>query len=130
MRTLVEDVMSTDVAAVEATTAVETVAQVLDARKISAVPVVDRDNLVLGVVSEVDVLRHRFTGRSASDVMSTPAVTIRPDQPAAVAAQRMDRHGIKRLPVVDDLGRLVGIISRGDLVRVLARGDRLQAGGT
>ena len=98
MRTLVEDVMSTDVAAVEATTAVETVAQVLDARKISAVPVVDRDNLVLGVVSEVDVLRHRFTGRSASDVMSTPAVTIRPDQPAAVAAQRMDRHGIKRLP--------------------------------
>jgi CBS domain-containing protein len=57
--------------------------------------------------------------------MSSPALTVRPDQPAAVAAQIIEKYGIKRLPVVDDLGRLVGIVSRSDLIHVYALGDDL-----
>jgi CBS domain-containing protein len=53
--------------------------------------------------------------------MSRPAITVRADQPADAAAQLIDHYGIKRLPVVDDLGRLVGIISRADLVHLYAR---------
>ena len=128
MGTRVCDVMTVNVAAVEADTTVHTVAEVLSARAISAVPVVDRHNRVLGIVSEADVLRHRFTGGLAADIMSRPVVTVHPDQPAATAAQMIERHAIKRLPVVDDLGRLVGIVSRADLVEVYARGDDLRIG--
>jgi CBS domain-containing protein len=120
------DVMTADVAAVGADTAIRTIADLLSARAISAVPVVDRQNRVLGVVSEADVLRHRFTGGTTADIMSRPARTIHADQPAAAAAQLIERHSIKRLPVVDDLGRLVGIVSRADLVGVVARGEELR----
>lgn len=126
----VNDVMTVCVAAAGVNTAIRTVAELLSARTVSAVPVVDRENRVLGVVSEADVLRHRFTGGTAAEIMSSPAVTIHPDQPAAAAAQLIERHGIKRLPVVDDLGRLVGIVSRADLVDVYARGDDLRLGSS
>jgi CBS domain-containing protein len=125
MPTLVADVMTTDTAAVGAGTEIRTIAELLDARSISAVPVVDLENRVVGVVSEADVLQHRRTGRTAARIMSSPALTVRPDQPAAVAAQIIEKYGIKRLPVVDDLGRLVGIVSRSDLIHVYALGDDL-----
>ncbi len=126
MRTLVADVMTADVAAVEPSTPARAIARLLDARKISAVPVVDRDCRVLGIVSEADVLRHRYTGGTAEQIMSVPAITIRQDQPAVVAARLMDKHRIKRLPVVDDYERLTGIVSRSDLVHVYAGGDDLR----
>lgn len=126
MRTLVADVMTTDVAAVEPSTPARTIAELLDARKISAVPVVDRACRVLGVVSEADVLHHRYTDGTAEQIMSAPVVTIRRDQPAVTAARLMEQHRIKRLPVVDDYGELAGIVSRSDLVHVYANGDDLR----
>lgn len=118
--------------------------------RISGVPVV-REGKVVGVVSEMDIAQalvvpakvdhgleaadvmslllratpaaHRHV-RTVADVMSKPAVTIGPDQSLFDAARLMDRRGVKRLPVVDDEGYLVGIISRGDLVRAMTRDDR------
>ncbi len=55
-----------------------------------------------------------------ADVMSRPAITARVDWTLAEAARKMMRHGVKRLPVVDGEGRLVGIVTRADLVRALA----------
>jgi CBS-domain-containing membrane protein len=142
----VQDVMTRDVVTVEETTPYKTVADLLAVRQISAVPVIDADGRVAGVASEADLLhkvefeggtetgsfferRHQRQGRakaagsSASDVMTSPAVTITPDAPAAVAARLMDRRKVKRLPVVDSGGRLVGIVSRRDLLRVFLQAD-------
>jgi CBS domain-containing protein len=55
--------------------------------------------------------------------MSSPAITIDPDATVPMAARLLARHGIKRLPVVDDLGRLIGIVSRPDLLRLFLRDD-------
>lgn len=122
MRTLVKDVMTVDVAAVQIETPVRIVAELLETRSITAVPVVDADCHVVGVVSEADVLHHRYTDQTAGTMMSSPAITVLGDQTADIAATRMEQHGVKRLPVVDDMGRLVGIVSRSDLVRAYARG--------
>lgn len=56
--------------------------------------------------------------------MNSPAVTARPQWTVVEAAQAMGRHCVKRLPVVDEAGRLIGVISRADLLRVFLRSDR------
>ncbi len=56
--------------------------------------------------------------------MTSPAVCARPDWSVVEAARTMEEHRVKRLPVVDDEGRLVGLVSRGDLLRVFLRTDR------
>jgi CBS-domain-containing membrane protein len=115
--------------------------------KISALPVVDEDDgRVVGIVSEADLLRkeeyqdeqdephwlerHRERvarakagARTAAGVMSTPVVTVDPEATVPMAARLLARHGIKRLPVVDDKGTLVGIVSRADLLRPFMRDD-------
>lgn len=78
-------------------------------------------------------LRHHLTeegpaqakaaGSIASELMSAPAVTIGPDSSVIAAARLMDRHGIKRLPVTDGDGRVLGVISRRDVLRVFVRPD-------
>jgi len=106
---------------------------------VSAFPVLDEAGHVVGVVSEADLLlkeagqealggyllssgrrggRAKAAGLTAAELMTTPAVTIRPDDSLADAARLMhDRH-VKRLPVVDQAGRLVGIVSQVDLLGV------------
>jgi CBS-domain-containing membrane protein len=100
---------------------------------------------VTGVVSEADLLRKieyagdeeprmfdgrrrradraKAGGRTAVEVMSTPPVVVQSGTSIAAAARLMDDEGVKRLPVVDDLGRLIGIVSRGDLLKVHLRPD-------
>ncbi|WP_414166589.1 CBS domain-containing protein [Streptoverticillium reticulum] len=104
----------------------------LDGRRVSGVPVVDDDDKVLGVVSEADLIRHQATGvrgsrRSGTEtvegLMSTPAVTVHPEQRVSDAARVMERHHVNRLPVVDEEDRLIGIITRHDLLRVFLRTD-------
>ncbi|MCZ4124963.1 CBS domain-containing protein [Streptomyces sp. H39-S7] len=111
---------------------------------ISALPVVDDQNRPLGVVSEGDLLRNqasrpdplghghpagpsdptRIQPEVAADLMTGPAVTARPEWSVVEAASAMERAGVKRLVVVDEIGRLVGIVSRSDLLRVFLRTDR------
>src|SRR6266542_1725900 len=69
------------------------------------------------------VARSKAAGRTAAEVMSTPVITVDPDATVPMAARLLARHGIKRLPVVDDQDRLVGIVSRADLLRLFLRDD-------
>ncbi|MEV4078223.1 CBS domain-containing protein [Nonomuraea fuscirosea] len=150
MRRTVADVMTDKVVAVSATTPFKEIAETLISGSISAVPVTDDDNHVLGMVSEADLLRkeefreqyyregyrpplrarlrhpkgrQKAEGDTAAELMTTPAVTVSPKASAVEAARLMDGHGVKRLAVVDYDGRLVGIVSRRDLVKLFLRGD-------
>ena len=142
----VGDVMTKDVATVGEETPYRQIVDVLIRRGLSAVPVSDGFRRVLGVVSEADLLhkieraghpderrvfegRRRRTAREkadallAGDLMTAPAVTTFPEASLPAAARMMDREDVKRLPVLDDLGRLVGIVTRSDLLRVHLRTD-------
>jgi CBS domain-containing protein len=141
----VADVMTTPVVSVRPDTGYQRVADLLVAHAISAVPVVDADGKVLGVVSEADLLpklnypdrvpthplvsrrrreaNRRALGDTAGALMTSPAETIAATAPVAQAARRLEAARVRRLPVVDEAGRLVGIVSRRDLVRLYARPD-------
>lgn len=144
----ISSVMSTDVATVRAHTPFKDVVRILEQRDVSAVPVVDAAGRVLGVVSEADLLvkegaaepgsahepkrwwrHHDTTGDSraeattAAELMTTPAITVTADATVAHAAREITKHNVKRLPVVDDDGELVGIVSRKDLLTVFLRKD-------
>lgn len=141
----IAEVMNWDVIAVTPGTSIQEAARLMVSHGVSGFPVVDDDGVVVGMVSDGDlVVRHRPRRRapwwhgvlrgddssacefpSAGDitigeVMTHPALTVGPDLPVAAAAQVLDEHGIRRVPVVSG-GRLVGLVSRGDLVRALAR---------
>jgi CBS domain-containing protein len=142
----VGDVMTREVVRVRAETPYRAIVDLLVERRISAVPVVDEANRVVGVVSEADLLhRVEFIGdeherrvferpsrheartkshaASAHDLMTSPAVTVPPDLPVVGAAKLMATSGVQRLPVVDARGTLVGIVARGDLLTMYARPD-------
>jgi len=121
------------------------IAGLLAEYRISALPVVDDDGRLVGVVSEADLLLKEAVGlgghhhliessRSrrehakagalvARDLMTSPAVTIGPEAPIGEAARVMHDRAVKRLPVVDQDGRVVGIVTRSDLLRVFLRPD-------
>jgi len=141
----VDDVMTTAVVAVSASTPYRELVDLLVEHRFSAVPVVDSFQRVTGVVSEADLLRKieyageteprlfegrrrrgdriKGAGRTAADLMSSPAVTVPSGTSVAAAARLLDGEQVKRLPVVDDLGRLIGIVSRSDLLKVHLRPD-------
>lgn len=142
----VGDVMTRDVASVTTGATYREVVNLLADKGISAAPVVDDQGRVLGVVSEADLLHKvEFTGSSeppktfegrktrrarvksaadrAGDLMSSPAVTTGADTSLAEAAKVLDANDIKRLPVVDQAGKLIGIVSRADLLRFYVRSD-------
>ncbi|ARP74546.1 hypothetical protein LK07_31275 [Streptomyces pluripotens] len=123
--------MTSEVVQARRTTPFKEVVRLLDLHRISGLPVVDQDDKVLGVVSGTDLVREQAAhadrppapARTAEDVMSTPAITVHPEQPVADAARLMERRGIERLPVVDEEDRLIGIATRRDLLRVFLRTD-------
>ena len=147
MRSLVKDLMTTQVVTVGPATPFKEIVARLAEQRVSAVPVVDDAGLVLGVVSEADLLlkqefpdpdadiplfwtkrrrleRDKAAGSSARDLMSVAVVAITPDATVAEAARRMHTANIKRLPVLGEGGRLVGIVSRSDLLKVFNRPDQ------
>jgi CBS-domain-containing membrane protein len=141
----VDDVMTTAVVTVGPTAPYRALVDVLVGHRFSAVPVVDEFLRVTGVVSEADLLRkieyagdeepRMFDGRrrrgertkatasTAESLMTSPPVVALSGTSIAAAARLMDSEGVKRLPVVDDLGRLIGIVSRADLLKVHLRPD-------
>jgi CBS domain-containing protein len=143
----VQDIMTTDVCAVGPETPVVEIARRLTERRISAVPVINAERSVLGIVSEGDLLRRpeigteprrswwlelvgttdarareyvKTHGIAARDVMTRHVVVVDEAKSLGDVADILQSHGIKRVPVVRD-GKLVGIVSRGDLVRALAQ---------
>jgi CBS domain-containing protein len=142
----VRDVMTTDVVSVDEYAAYREIVDLLTGCRISGVPVVDYFGHVTGVVSESDLLHrlddearsarpHFFDGRRrraakakavgavANELMTTPALTVMPTTPLSEAARLMEHADVKRLPVVDELGRLVGVVTRSDVLRVYLRAD-------
>ncbi|MFC3349232.1 CBS domain-containing protein [Streptomyces echinoruber] len=123
--------MTRDVVRVRRTTPFKEVVRLLDHHRISGMPVVDHDDKVIGVISGTDLVRVQAArsgpgpGRAvtAADLMSTPAVTVHPEQSVPDAARVMERHNVERLPVVDEEDRLIGIATRRDLLRIFLRTD-------
>src|SRR6516164_5922447 len=141
MSATVKDIMTTRVIWVRKDTTFREMAAALHEYRISAFPVVDEDRKVIGVVSEADMLtkaavdegiiagllHHRdqakARGITAGDLMTTAVVAVRPEDTVEHAAKLMYHRGVKRLPVTDESGRLVGIISRADVLSVFDRTD-------
>lgn len=141
---IVSDVMTHTVVAVGRDASFKDIVKLLQEWKVSALPVLEGEGRVIGVVSEADLLlKEEFRdsdpdratqmrrlsdlskagGMTAADVMSTPAVTVHPDATLAQASRIMAQRNIKRLPVVNDEGLLEGVVSRADLLKVFLRTD-------
>ncbi|WP_327727472.1 CBS domain-containing protein [Streptomyces sp. NBC_00487] len=141
---IVSDVMTQTVVAVGRDAPFKEIVRTMEQWRVSAMPVLEGEGRVIGVVSEADLLpKEEFRegdpslyeqrGRlsdiakagalSAAELMSTPAVTVHPDATLAQAARIMAVRHVKRLPVVDDLGMLQGMVSRADLLKVFLRPD-------
>jgi len=148
MKLTVRDIMTTNVVTVHAGASFKEIAMRLREHRVSAFPVLDEDGTVIGVVSEADlllkevlslseddalegarpgILRQRAQEKAravtAADLMSRPAVTVAPEDSVEHAARLMYARGVKRVPVTDAAGRLVGIVSRADVLSVFGRGD-------
>lgn len=147
MTTLVKDVMTTDVYSVREDTSYEAIAAELRQHRISALPVLDHAGTVIGVVSESDMLAklaldlgegrgvagitgilpwhqlQKARAITAEHLMSSPPCTADPEDTVEHAAKIMYRRKVKRLPVIDPRGQLVGIVSRTDLLAVFGRSD-------
>ena len=137
---LVSETMTRNVVAVRKDDEITTAIRLLSENRISGLPVIDKDGLVSGVISEADILgaagmESSFTfrdiirrmlgeplvghrkGDKVGDIMSRPPITIRLGATVGDAAKVLSERRIKRLPVVDDDNRLIGIISRADIVK-------------
>ncbi|MFE2582831.1 CBS domain-containing protein [Streptomyces sp. NPDC059378] len=141
---IVSDVMTQTVVAVGRDAPFKEIVRTMEQWKVSAMPVLEGEGRVVGVVSEADLLPKevfRDEGQSpsqqrrrlldvakagattAGELMSTPAVTVHPDATLAQTARIMAVRRVKRLPVVDGIGMLQGIVSRADLLKVFLRSD-------
>lgn len=140
----VEDVMHKDVISVLKFESIINVAHILSEKNISGLPVVDKENKVIGMITQADILsmvgirrehtlkdllKHilgeplseRKSGDIVGDIMASPVVTIKPTATIAEAAQMLDEKKIRRLAVVDDKKRLIGIITRADILGAVIR---------
>jgi CBS domain-containing protein len=146
MNSKVKDVMTAEVVAVHKDASFKEMASLLRQYRVSAFPVIDQNRKVIGVVSEADLLAKqalaaehgmsaavteifhhkdykKSEGLTAGDLMTHMPVTVRPDDTVEQAARLMYALQVKRLPVVDAGGYLVGIVSRADLLAVFDRTD-------
>jgi CBS domain-containing protein len=139
---LVRDVMTKHVLSITKYESIMQVANTLTEKNISGLPVVDRENKVIGIVTQADILsmvgvsrEHTFkdllkymlgerlperrVGDLVGDIMTSPALTIRPDTNIAEAVKIMDEKRIRRLTVVDESNRLIGILTRADILKAV-----------
>ncbi|MEV5408815.1 CBS domain-containing protein [Thermopolyspora sp. NPDC052614] len=140
----VREVMAPVVVAVTADSSFSDIVATLERFRVGAVPVIDADRRVLGVVSEDDLLmretgggrrrpwplpglrgraeRRKAAGTTAGEIMTSPAITVTPGTPVREAASLMHDHRVKQLPVVDALtGRVLGMVRQSDLLKVFER---------
>lgn len=150
MAKTVADVMSRDPIVVGPQTPLKEAIKILAEQRISGLPVVDESGKLVGVISETDLLwqetgveppvyimfldsviylenparhdqeLHKALGQTVGEVMSSDAVTVKPDQPLRKAAKLMQEKSIRRLAVTDDAGKVIGILTPGDIVRAMA----------
>ncbi len=139
---LVRDVMTKNVLSITKYESIMQVANILTEKNISGLPVVDKENKVIGIVTQADILsmvgvsrEHTFKdllkymlgerlperriGDLVGDIMTSPALTIKPDTNVAEAVKIMDEKRIRRLTVVDESNRLIGILTRADILKAV-----------
>jgi len=142
----VADVMTTRVHVASPETPFKLLVRLIEENRISAVPIVDHNGIPVGVVSESDLLfkerrgelasetdllhprrrhkeRTKAEGLVASDVMTSPPITIRSDSHLVEAARVTQERNVRRLIVVDERGKISGVVSRSDLLQVFLRSD-------
>ncbi|MGE5174715.1 MAG: CBS domain-containing protein [Betaproteobacteria bacterium] len=141
---LVQDVMTKDVISISKYESVMHVATILTDKNISGLPVVDKENKVIGIITQADILsmvgvsrEHTFKdllryllgeplparklGDHVGDIMTSPPLTIKPDANVAEAVRIMDEKRIRRLTVVDNKNTLIGIITRADILKAVIK---------
>jgi CBS domain-containing protein len=146
----VREVMSTDLEVIGPDASYKDAVAAMLHRGVSGLPVVDRQNVLVGIVTEADLIRRqgfahqhrhralsllghllagadpyivrRTEGLTVADVMTQPVVRASPDDDVRAVARLMVRRGVKRLPVVED-GHVVGLVARPDLLRLFDRPD-------
>lgn len=127
----VVDLMTTEVIAVSRDTGLREAARLMFRNRVSGLPITQQDGTLIGIITEADFLRleveRQEGGRdqvvTVGEVMSIGVVTIRPEMEIYEAAKIMAVQEVKRLPVVDDDNRLLGVISRADIVSIFTRPD-------
>lgn len=145
---LVQDVMTQNVLSITKFESIMQVADILTEKNISGLPVVDKDNRVLGIITQADILsmvgvrrEHTFKdllkhmlgeslperrmGDHVGDIMTSPALTIKPDANVAEAVRIMEEKRIRRLTVADDKNKLIGIITRADILKAVIKKIKL-----
>lgn len=147
---LVNDIMNTSVKTASADTSIRDIASIMCFNKISGVPVIDDDKRLIGVLSEKDILRNMFPDvktvmeqggapdfeaieldykdllhRKVGDIMTQTVASVTPDMPLLKAASMMCSKQIRRIPVTDKSGVLLGIISIGDVHKAIFRENLL-----
>lgn len=141
----VSEIMSTNVVTVKPDMTLKAAARAMVSGRISGLPVVDDDDHLVGILTEADFIHHESDrgeeGRAGllgtlvglrqkeaefttvAEAMTEKVVTVSPDESHTSVARLMEKHRIKRLPVVDDDGRVVGIVSRLDVMAAFTRPD-------
>ncbi len=140
----VQDVMTRDVLSITKYESIMRVANILSEKNISGLPVVDNENKVVGIITQADILsmvgvgrEHTFkdllkymlgeplpqrrVGDHVGDIMTSPAITIKPDMNIAEAVRLLDEKKIRRLTVVDGNNTLIGIITRADILKAVIK---------
>ena len=142
----VADVMTRQVHVASALTPFKLLVRLIEENRVSAIPIVDQQGVPIGLVSESDLLlkarqqeldskhnllhplkqrhdRAKADGHVASELMSSPPITIASEASLSQAARQMQEQNVRRLVVVDERGKIAGIVSRSDLLQVFLRSD-------
>src|SRR5690349_14542305 len=122
------DIMTRPVLTVRADDSVERAAALLSGHNITAAPVLDNADEIVGIISEGDLLRAhtaRGSGASVAEVMTRTVIALAPETELSAVAQAMLHNKVHSVPIVDDAGSLEGILCRHDLLRALVRTDDL-----
>jgi CBS domain-containing protein len=119
------DIMTRKVCTIHPEASVQEVAQLLSRHRISGAPVVNADGMIIGIVTEADIIgKVDREGLCVADIMSREIIAVKEETPVNEIALLLTKRRIKRVPVVCN-GKPVGIVSRADIVDAVAQGHLL-----
>lgn len=116
-----KDVMSKDVITISPDATLSDVIELLIAKEISGMPVVDSEEKIIGIISEKDILNFAFSGNlhntKVKEAMTKKVTSFPPDADVDSIALAISQHQIRRVPIVE-AGKVIGIVSRRDIIRI------------